>query len=139
MPNLLKKMKKLNKKTKKMDKKLAKVIPKKKRKQLEKGDKFSKEYDNIYKINYKLDHVHIVGRGWAESYEFGNNYVNPFGTIKNASDVISGRQTLVEGVASEFTPYGDIKYARGYYERNRKLNKIKWFYFLFVVYYFNIS
>ena len=122
MPNLLKKMKKLNKKTKKMDKKLAKVVPKKKRKQLAKGaNKFSKEYDKVdRKIYKKLDSVPIVGRGLAESYEFGNNYVNPFGTIKNASDVISGRQTLVEGLVNEFTPVGDIKYTRGVYERNRK-------------------
>ena len=127
MTNLLKKMKKLNKKTKKMDKKLAKVVPKKKRKQLAKGAKiFSKEYDKVdRKIYKKLDHVPIVGRGLAESYEFGNNYVNPFGTIKNASDIISGRQTLTEGLANEFTPVGDIKYAQGVNERNRKLNKIK--------------
>ena len=50
-----------------------------------------------------------MGRGLAESYEFGNNYVNPFGTIKNASDVISGRQTLAEGLANEFTPVGDYQ------------------------------
>jgi hypothetical protein len=113
--------KKLRKKTKKLDKKMAKVVPKKARKTIAKGaNKFSNEYDKVDKKIYKkLKSVPVVGKGLAEGYEFGNNYVHPFGTIKNASDVISGRQSLVEGVLSEYTPVGDLKYAQSFSERNK--------------------
>jgi len=114
--------KKLRRKTKKIDKKVKKVVPKKARKSIAKGaNKFSKEYDKMdRKIYKKIKGVPIVGKGLAETYEFGNNYVNPFGTIKNASDVISGRQSLVEGVLTEYSPVGDLKYAQSAYKRNKK-------------------
>ena len=113
--------KKFSKKTKKLDKGLAKAVPKKQRKKLAKGaGQFSKKYEKMdRKIYKKLNKVPIVGKGLAETYEFGANYVSPLSTIKNASDVISGRQSLVEGLATEFTPVGDIKYARGVYDRNK--------------------
>lgn len=122
MGNLFKKLgKKYSKKAKKIDKGIAKVVPKKQRKKIAKGaKKFSKQYEKMDKKIYKkLSKVPIVGKELAEGYEFGANYANPLSTIKNASDVISGRQSLVEGLATEFTPVGDIKYARGVYKRKK--------------------
>ena len=113
--------KKIGKNIKKVGRRTKKVVPKKVRKKIVKGtNKFSKEYEKMDKLIYKnLKSVPVVGTAVAETYNLGNSYINPLGTIKNASDVISGRQSVIEGFANEYTPYGDYTVAKGIYDRNK--------------------
>ena len=93
----------------------------KNKKAIAKGaNEFSKQYEKIDRQIYKnLKSIPVVGTSVAETYNLGNSYMNPLGTIKNASDVISGRQSIVEGLANEYTPYGDYNVAKGIYDRNK--------------------
>ena len=93
----------------------------KNKKNIVKGAKeFSKAYEEVDGAIYKnLKSIPVVGTAVAETYNLGNSYINPLGTIKNASDVISGRQSIVEGLANEYTPYGDYNVAKGIYDRNK--------------------